>query len=194
VKRRSRHKAKALAPPAARTGARLLAGLLLAIGTALLVLRGADRPGEPRVAGPAAQPAPAGAATSPGAAGTDGPGASERAVDADVARLVGQWLRTDYEYMIDIRAASPDGTLEARYLNPRPIHVSRAAWSRADGRLQVRVQMQDRGYPGNFYTLSYDPAGDGLHGTYHHLGLNQSFEVSFDRFAAGEERPREEEP
>ena len=110
------------------------------------------------------------------------PGATPAtAAAAEPARLEGQWKRTDSNYMIAIDEATPDGKLAARYLNPQPIHVSRAQWLKSGARLQLMVEMQDRGYPGSNYELDYDAVHDTLFGTYHHLGLNQDFQVSFYR-------------
>jgi hypothetical protein len=105
---------------------------------------------------------------------------------AEPARLVGQWMRTDSEYVIAIEKASADGKLAARYLNPQPIHVSKAQWLKSGPRLQLMVEMQDRGYPGSNYELDYDAAHDTLFGTYHHLGINQDFQVSFYRMKPGD--------
>jgi hypothetical protein len=105
---------------------------------------------------------------------------------ADLGRLVGQWMRTDSEYVIAIDEASADGRLAARYLNPRPIHVSKAQWLKSGPRLQLMVEMQDKGYPGSNYELDYDAAHDTLFGTYHHLGISQDFQVSFYRMKPGD--------
>ncbi len=51
----------------------------------------------------------------------------------DFQKLVGRWLRNDMSYMIEIASVSPNGTLEARYLNPQPIHVSKAEARRENG-------------------------------------------------------------
>jgi hypothetical protein len=96
-------------------------------------------------------------------------------------RLVGRWLRSDADYTIEIAGVGADGKLDARYLNPGPIHVSRAESAMAGGALRVLVELQDRGYPGSYYTLTYDPGSDSLTGVYHHLGINQQFEVAFSR-------------
>jgi len=112
--------------------------------------------------------------------------ASAAAAAADPGRLVGQWMRTDAEYVIAIDEASADGKLVARYLNPREIHVSKAQWLKSGARLQLLVEMQDKGYPGSNYELDYDAAHDTLFGTYHHLGLNQDFQVSFYRIKPGD--------
>ena len=105
---------------------------------------------------------------------------------AEPARLLGQWMRTDSEYVIAIEEASADGKLAARYLNPQPIHVSKAQWLKSGPRLQLMVEMQDRGYPGSNYELDYDAAHDTLFGTYHHLGINQDFQVSLYRMKPGD--------
>jgi hypothetical protein len=105
-------------------------------------------------------------------------------------KLVGRWVRGDYNYVIAIDRVAPDGTLEVQYLNPGPIHVSRAEWKSEGGRLGILVELTDRNYPGNFYTLAYDPGSDSLSGIYHHLGLNQTLDVGFSRL---EPRPGETE-
>ena len=109
-------------------------------------------------------------------------------VAADLEKLVGRWLRNDMSYMIEIASASADGKLEARYLNPQPIHVSKAEAKQKNGALEVLVELTDRGYPGSYYTLTYAPAEDLLRGVYHHLGLQQNFDVVF--FRVKEEAPR----
>ena len=109
------------------------------------------------------------------------PSAVVTTASADPQRLVGRWLRADSDYVIEIAGVGPDGKLDVRYLNPNPIHVSRAQSGSVDGALRVVVELQDKGYPGSFYTLTYDPGSDSLSGIYHHLGLNQQFEVAFSR-------------
>ncbi len=99
----------------------------------------------------------------------------------DFQRLVGRWMRSDWDYMIWIKSVAPDGTLEAAYLNPNPIHVSRAEARHEEGKLKLLVQMSDRNYPGSYYTLAYDPGSDTLYGVYHQLVQNQQFEVAFRR-------------
>jgi len=96
-------------------------------------------------------------------------------------RLVGRWLRSDADYTIEIASVAPSGKLDARYLNPGPIHVERAESGMVDGLLRVFLELQDRGYPGSYYTLTYDPGSDSLSGVYHHLGVNQNFDVAFSR-------------
>ena len=101
---------------------------------------------------------------------------------ADFQMLVGRWIRNDMSYMIEIGSAAADGKLEARYLNPQPVHVSRAEANEVGDAIEVLVELTDRGYPGSYYTLTYSPGEDLLRGVYHHLGLQQKFDVVFFRF------------
>ena len=41
-----------------------------------------------------------------------------------------------------IETTSPDGKLVARYMNPRPINVSKAQWLRSDARLKLMVELR----------------------------------------------------
>ena len=103
----------------------------------------------------------------------------------DPQKLNGHWLRYDSDYVIAIDGVSLDGKLDARYLNPKPIHVSRAEWKEEDGRLKLLVEMTDVNYPGSFYTLTYDPGSDTLTGVYYQKLQNQEFEVAFSRLSEG---------
>jgi hypothetical protein len=113
------------------------------------------------------------------------PSAVRAASAPDPHRLAGRWRRADSDYTIAVDGVSADGTLTARYLNPQPIHVARAEWRQADGRLTLLVEMRDRLYPGSYYELTYDAASDGLSGVYHHLAIQQDFDVSFYRLEKG---------
>jgi len=95
--------------------------------------------------------------------------------------LVGRWARSDANYVIEITKVGPDGLLEVTYANPQPIHVSRAEWTVKDGRVMMAIELTDLNYPGNYYTLAFDPGSDSLTGVYNHLGLKQSFDVAFSR-------------
>ena len=96
-------------------------------------------------------------------------------------RLVGRWQRTDAGYVIEISGVAKDGTVDAAYLNPDPIHVSRALASDAGGALDLFVELMDIGYPGATYTLRYSPEYDALVGIYHQPTAGQDFEVAFER-------------
>jgi hypothetical protein len=82
---------------------------------------------------------------------------------------------------LDIREIRDDGKLEAFYFNPRSINVSRAYVTNEDSKIKVFVELQDKMYPGSYYTLVYDSPSDRLVGVYHHLGIGQNFNVSFIR-------------
>jgi hypothetical protein len=96
-------------------------------------------------------------------------------------RLVGRWLRPDGGYILDIRGALPDGRLDAAYLNPRSINVSRAEWQREGRHLRVFIELRDVNYPGSTYTLRYVPDQDRLVGAYYQAAQRQSFDVEFVR-------------
>lgn len=100
---------------------------------------------------------------------------------SELQKLVGRWLRSDSDYTIEIRGVAPDGTADATYENPNPIHVARALARSQGGNTLFFLELQDRGYPGSFYALAYDPGSDSLSGEYHHLGVNQVFQVAFSR-------------
>ena len=104
------------------------------------------------------------------------PGPEER------AKLIGWWLRHDQSYMMVLDAIGEDGGVEARYLNPKPVHVSKAEiWIEEDS-LRLLLELTDRNYPGNYYELAYQPDRDMWIGLYHHLGNGETFEVYFTRF------------
>jgi hypothetical protein len=96
--------------------------------------------------------------------------------------LSGKWLRPDGGYVLEIRSVDDaSGKLEAAYLNPRPINVSKAQATRDGGSVKVFVELRDVNYPGSTYTLAYDPASDQLKGDYFQAALKQTFDVYFTR-------------
>ena len=95
--------------------------------------------------------------------------------------LEGRWQRGDGGYVLDIRGVDTDGKLKAAYLNPRPINVARAEASMEGDALKVFVELRDVSYPGSTYSLTYDPAGDRLRGTYFQAALRETYEVEFAR-------------
>ena len=100
---------------------------------------------------------------------------------APPSRLVGKWRRGDGGYVLDIQRVHEDGKIDAKYLNPRPIRVSKATAITRGGHVVVAVTLQDKGYPGSNYTLTYNPDTDRLDGVYYHRGLKQQFDVTFVR-------------
>lgn len=101
--------------------------------------------------------------------------------NADYSKLIGRWVRPDGGYILQIRNIQSDSNLEAAYLNPNPINISKANVSFKAGEIEVLVELRDKYYPGSYYTLTYDPKTDRLIGVYHHLGLGQAINVFFLR-------------
>ncbi len=99
----------------------------------------------------------------------------------DYKHLVGRWVRASGGYVLDIRDVQSDGKLELAYLNPRPINVSQAQADTEAGLINLFVELRDRHYPGNYYTLTYDSQNDCLVGVYHHLGIGRNMDVLFSR-------------
>ena len=110
-----------------------------------------------------------------------GPSSGKPVLATDFSPLTGKWLRPDGGYVIDIRNIRPDGRMEASYLNPRAIHVSKAEASEVEGSLRVFIELQDTGYPGSSYTLVYNAQKDMLVGVYYQAASGQSFNVLFVR-------------
>jgi len=103
------------------------------------------------------------------------------AVPADVQKVMGRWLRADGGYTLELRKADISGVVEAAYFNPKSIHVSRAIWMKGGAGLQIMVELNDVGYPGATYVLTYDPATDRLAGEYKQPAMQQSFDIEFAR-------------
>jgi hypothetical protein len=101
--------------------------------------------------------------------------------DQGFGKLAGRWLRPDGGYVLDIRKIRPDGTIEATYLNPRPINVSQARASRDGSTVRVFVELRAPNYPGSTYTLTYDAKRDELYGVYFQALEGRSFDVVFVR-------------
>jgi hypothetical protein len=99
----------------------------------------------------------------------------------DLQRLEGRWVRPDGGYVLELTEIKKDGGLKASYFNPRPINVSKATWSRKEGRLNLFVELRDVNYPGSTYTLQYDPKSDRLRGTYFQAVEKQTFSIEFVR-------------
>jgi hypothetical protein len=71
--------------------------------------------------------------------------------------------------------------VDATYLNPRPIHVTRASASPAGNTMKLFIELRDEGYPGCTYDLTYDPTDDTLQGVYFQAQIQQRFDVVFLR-------------
>ena len=114
----------------------------------------------------------------PAAMATDAP---KPASKVDSKRLIGQWVRPDGGYIIEIREIGKDGNLKAAYYNPRPINVARAEFSLKDGTLTIYIELRDVNYPGSKYNLKYDPKSDRLTGTYFQAVQGETYDVEFSR-------------
>ncbi len=95
--------------------------------------------------------------------------------------LAGSWTREDGGYTLVIGKAGPDGGLDAKYYNPRPINVSASSCSLENGDLKVFVELRDEGYPGCTYKLRYNKFDDSLVGDYHQTAMGQTFSIVFRR-------------
>jgi hypothetical protein len=105
------------------------------------------------------------------------PGATTTA--ADFQPLIGRWQRTDGDYLIEILSAAPDGKLDAKYYNPRPINVGKAMGVIDGGKLTALVELRDANYPGSTYRLRH--AGDRMTGEYFQATQGETFQVEFLR-------------
>jgi len=110
-----------------------------------------------------------------------GPAQAKKTEEVNPEKVSGRWQRTDGGYIIEIKSVRNDGTMDAAYLNPNPINVSVSEWSRADGRLQIYVELSDVNYPGSFYKLVYFSEQDQLMGIYHQAVYKQNYDVQFIR-------------
>jgi hypothetical protein len=159
-----------------------LLGATLTLSLGAFGCSGESSPADAGVAGGAAAPVASRAPTTAPAPAAQGTQERAALTAAERQALVGWWLRYDQQYMIVIEAVAEDGRLEARYLNPDPVGVSKAEAWKAGERVELLLELTDNNYQGNFYELSFDPARQVLVGVYHHLGLKEDFEVDFTRF------------
>ena len=100
---------------------------------------------------------------------------------SDKNSLVGNWVRTDAPYRIQISELLDDGKMKAGYFNPKSINVSKAGWDNTGGVIKIYVEMRDQNYPGSNYNLTYVPERDLLAGTYYQAVEGTTFEVEFVR-------------
>jgi len=105
---------------------------------------------------------------------------ASRSPSPNMLALQGRWIRTDAPYVIELSYAQ-DGSLQAAYFNPRPIHVGKTETAEQDGLVQILIELQDVKYPGSTYVLTYDRPKDILKGIYFHPVSRQSYNVTFVR-------------
>ena len=106
---------------------------------------------------------------------------SDSASKVEKTSIIGDWLRTDAQYLIRITKLNDNGTMTAQYFNPNPINVGKANWESSYGNLKAIVEMRDVNYPGSKYTLSYLPDRDILAGEYYQAVEGVTFYVEFMR-------------
>jgi len=102
---------------------------------------------------------------------------------SEFQKLSGRWHRPDGGYLLAINSIADNGAIDAAYFNPYPVHVGNAVASRDGNVTKLFVELRDVNYPGSTYSLSYDPAGDRLQGTYYQAVEQQRFEVVFERMS-----------
>jgi hypothetical protein len=107
--------------------------------------------------------------------------AQSQSKNADYEKLIGRWVRPDGGYTLVINAVDDQGNLDAEYFNPNKINVAQAHASIEGDQIKIYVEMQDIGYPGSNYTLTYDKENDRLIGVYYHAVLKQKFDIYFIR-------------
>lgn len=101
----------------------------------------------------------------------------------DKTKIIGEWLRTDSDYMIKIAAVNDDGLLLAQYFNPNPINVGKAEWLSSDGFIKIYLELRDENYPGSNYNLTYLPDRDMMVGDYFQAVEGLTFYVEFSRYS-----------
>jgi hypothetical protein len=100
---------------------------------------------------------------------------------ASFQAIQGKWLRPDGGYVLDIKSVDAGGKMDAAYLNPKSIHVSKSQATQDGSALKIFVELRDVNYPGSTYDLTYNPDDDQFKGLYYHAGLKQRLEVNFVR-------------
>lgn len=99
----------------------------------------------------------------------------------ETSLLIGDWVRTDGDYVIKIIKINEDRTLDAKYFNPNPINVGKAQWQESYGNLKIVFELRDVNYPGSTYTLDYLPDRDIFAGEYYQAVEGLTFYVEFNR-------------
>jgi len=107
--------------------------------------------------------------------------AQSQSKNADYEKLIGRWVRPDGGYVLVINAVDDQGNLDAQYFNPNNINVAKAQANIEEEQIKIYVEMQDVGYPGSNYTLTYDKENGQLVGVYYHAVLKQNFDIYFER-------------
>ena len=99
-------------------------------------------------------------------------------LQASAAQFAGKWTRSDGTYKLEV--VEKEGSLEVKYLNPKPINVESSTLTKTEGGLVMRIVLRDEGYPGSIYELEYIPQYRVLVGYYTIRG-QESSEVYFTK-------------
>ena len=106
---------------------------------------------------------------------------NESVKQADFSVLVGEWVRLDGGYVIQVREVKKNGSVDVGYFNPKEINIAEAKVTKWKGLNKLFIKLQDEGYPGSTYTLYYYAEKDALAGFYYQAAMKQTFEVVFTR-------------
>jgi hypothetical protein len=98
---------------------------------------------------------------------------------SDKTLLVGNWIRTDADYKIQITEVNDEGNMKAGYFNPSSIHVAHANVKRDGDMLQMFIELRDQNYPGSNYQLNYIKDRDVLSGEYFQAVERRTYKVEF---------------
>ena len=109
------------------------------------------------------------------------PGAIGAAEKPDFTVLLGEWIRPDGGYTIQVQEVKADSSITAAYFNPASINIAQADLSIWESLIKLYIKLEDEGYPGSTYSLFYYAEKDALAGFYYHALLKQTFEVVFFR-------------
>jgi len=112
---------------------------------------------------------------------TKTPNPAAAASGLEFQKLTGRWQRLDGGYIMEVKSIASNGSIDAAYFNPKPIHIAKAEASRDGAVTRVFVELRDTNYPGSTYSLTYDPASDQLKGIYFQAVEQQRFPVEFVR-------------
>ena len=99
----------------------------------------------------------------------------------DFKVIMGEWVRIDGGYVINVSSIKEDGSVDVGSSTPREIYVAEAKVSLWKGMVRLYIKLQDKGYPGSTYTLYYNAEKKGLAGFYYQAVQKQTYEVVFVR-------------
>ncbi len=94
--------------------------------------------------------------------------------------LLGQWVRPDGNYVLEIKAVKENDKLEATYYNPSPIKVA-VAELKEKNPPEIYVEFDDVNYRGSYYDLKYNLSNDILEGVYFQASYGQTYHIAFVR-------------